>query len=89
MDTVESHNRGLSLFSSQACQIKWPREAAALSGRAFNVSVVIKRRCVESEKGNRAKRESLCVCGVPETLVCLSPTCSTWGGRGLRGSEGK
>lgn len=35
LDTVRRHNRGLSLFSSQACQIKWLRETAALSGSAF------------------------------------------------------
>lgn len=27
--------------------------------------------------------------GAPEALVCLLPTCSTWGGRNLRGRGGK
>lgn len=59
----------------------------------FNISGVIKTRCAESEKGNivdwSGGVKRVCVCVAPEALVCLSPTCSTWGGRGLRGSGGK
>lgn len=74
------HNRGLSWFSSQACQIKWPREAAVLS-ELFNISAVIKRTWVRQET------ESVCVCVGARRFGVAHLLHAGWQGSAGKGNE--